>query len=197
MSAGPDGVWTSGIFKEPVAGAVWLRTTNLDGDGQADLTNHGGPDKAVLVYSADHYPRWTAELSRDDLPHGAFGENFTVAGLDELTVCIGDTFQIGAAHVQVSQPRQPCWKLERRLRHPGMIGLVQATSRSGWYVRVLREAQVAPDTPVTLLHRPHPEWTIARASQAMRYRLEQPAEAAALGCCPELATSWRSRLPVA
>ena len=90
-----DQTWTSGIVKAPVDGPVWLGRTNLAGDGQADLVNHGGLDKAVLSYAAAHYPGWRRELERPDLPHGAFGENFTVDGLTEDAVCIGDTYTLG------------------------------------------------------------------------------------------------------
>jgi len=105
--------WRSGIFKEEVDEPVWLGRTNLVGDGQADLKHHGGPEKAVHVYAAAHYPAWQRELQRADLTYGAFGENFTVEGQTEETVCIGDTYRVGDAVVQVSQPRQPCWKPAR------------------------------------------------------------------------------------
>ena len=103
--------WTTGFIKGPVAGPVWAGSLNLTGDGQADRTNHGGPDKAVCVYPADHYEFWRHDLGLPDIPLGAFGENFTVAGLGEADVCIGDVWAVGDAVFQVSQPRQPCWKL--------------------------------------------------------------------------------------
>src|ERR1700686_4067031 len=90
-----DKPWTTGFFKAPVEGPVWVGTTNLEGDGQADLENHGGVDKAVLAYSADHYPRWRRELGMPDLPYGAFGENFTITGLSEESVHVGDIYGIG------------------------------------------------------------------------------------------------------
>src|SRR6202790_5421825 len=101
-----DKPWTTGFFKTPVEGPVSVGTTNLEGDGQADLENHGGIDKAVLAYSADHYAIWRGELTMD-MPHGAFGENLTIAGLNEESVHIGDLFGIGEATFEVSQPRQP------------------------------------------------------------------------------------------
>ena len=94
-----DRPWTSGFFKTPVAGPVFLGTTNLDGDGQADLVNHGGPDKAVCAYSADHYDAWRRELGLTEMPFGAYGENFTIGGLDEAGVCIGDVWRVGEATV--------------------------------------------------------------------------------------------------
>src|SRR6266404_307681 len=102
---------STGIFKEPVAGGVMLRTLNLDGDRQADLTVHGGPTKAVYAYPSEHYNYWRAELPEMDLPQGMFGENFTTEGLNEGSVNIGDRFRIGSAEVIVTEPRMPCYKL--------------------------------------------------------------------------------------
>src|ERR1700746_2504362 len=113
--------WTTGFFKTPVEGPVFAGSTNLSGDGQADLKNHGGIDKAVLAYSADHYPKWRDELWIPDMPCGAFGENLTIAGWGEESVCIGDIFRIGPVIFEVSQPRQPCWKLARRWRRHELV----------------------------------------------------------------------------
>ena len=189
-----DQPWSSGFFKGPVVGSLRLGRTNLAGDGQADLRNHGGPDKAVLAYAAGHYPAWRQELERPDLPHGAFGENFTVAGLDEESVCIGDTYQLGQARVQVSQPRQPCWKLGRRWRMEDLPGRVLATGRSGWYLRVLLEGTVEPGVAMVLVERPFPEWTVARVTAVMRGRQGDPATAARLAACPLLSVGWRRTL---
>src|ERR1700676_163268 len=100
-----DKPWTTGFFKTPIEGPVFVGTANLAGDGQADLKNHGGVDKAVLAYSADHYPEWREERRMPDMPHGAFGENLTIAGLSEESVCIADISRIGEATSEVSQPR--------------------------------------------------------------------------------------------
>jgi MOSC domain-containing protein YiiM len=198
LDSGPDdssgSSWESGIFKERVAGPVWLGRLNLAGDGQADMRNHGGPDRAVLAYSADHYPLWREELDRRDLAHGVFGENLTIAGLTEDTVCIGDSFALGDAVLQVSQPRQPCWKLERRLGQPGLVEMVLATGRGGWYCRVLREGYVEAGTSMVRLERPFPEWTITRAHDAMRRRGEDPESAARLALCTALSAGWREVL---
>lgn len=126
-----DKAWTTGFFKKPIDGPVFVGRTNLAGDGQADLKNHGGVDKAVLAYSADHYPKWRPELGLPDMPCGAFGENLTIAGLNERLVCIGDTFQIGRVTFGVSQPRQPCWKLGRRWRMHELVRLVIGNGRTG------------------------------------------------------------------
>ena len=191
----PEGrPWRSGFVKEPVAGLVRLGRTGLNGDGQADERHHGGPEQALLAYAADHYPGWRAELGRPDFPHGAFGENLTIAGLDETTVCIGDTFAIGEARVQVSQPRTPCWKIGRRWAIPDLTKRVETTGRTGWYLRVLVEGEIAAGVPVLLVGRPYPEWTIARAHAVRRAQRRDPAAAAALAACPRLSPAWRSAL---
>jgi len=189
-----DRLWTSGFFKEPVSGAIRVGRTNLEGDGQADLVNHGGWDKAVLAYSADHYPGWRAELERHDLPFGAFGENLTVSGQSEADVCIGDTFAIGQARLQVTQPRQPCWKLARRWRVKDLPARVIATGRSGWYLRVLEEAEIEAGLPIELLERPYPEWTALHAAEIMYDRRHRVQEAHALAACPLLSAAWREVL---
>ena len=125
--------WTSAFVKEPVAGRVFLSRTGLAGDGKADREVHGGPERAALAYAAGHYLRWRAELEMPNLPHGAFGENFTVAGLDETTACIADTLAIGEAIVQVSTPRGPCWKIARRWQRADLLRRVaqMAARRKG------------------------------------------------------------------
>ena len=157
-----DRVWRTGFYKEPVLGPVWLGKTNLDGDGQADRRFHGGPNQAVLAYSADHYPLWREELEIPDMTFGAFGENFSIAGLTEKTVCIGDIYAIGETRMQITKPRQPCWKLARRWRGPDLVERVLATGRSGWYLRVLAEGIVEAGMRVVLLEQPYPEQTIAQ-----------------------------------
>lgn len=189
-----DRPWTTGFDKRPVAGPVWLGVTNLDGDGQADLAHHGGPDKAVLAYSADHYEPWRRELEMPVLPFGAFGENFTVEGLTERTVCLGDIWQAGDAVLQVSQPRQPCWKLARRWRLKTLALRVQESGRTGWYLRVLNEGVVAAGLPLQLRDRPHPIWTVERANWVMHFDKSDLTAAAELAALPPLAASWRATL---
>lgn len=186
--------WSSGIRKDPVTGPIRLGRLNLEGDGQADRKNHGGPDKAVCVYPAAHYDHWRRDLRRPDLPYGAFGENFTLAGVVEGDVAIGDVFRIGDAVVQVSQPRQPCWKLARRWKVEDLALRVQRTGFTGWYFRVLEEGVVERGMRLHLLERPHPEWTIARANQVMHDAVDDRAAAAALAACPALSESWRRTL---
>jgi MOSC domain-containing protein YiiM len=189
-----DQEWTSGFYKAPVAGPVHIGATNIVGDGQADLAVHGGVDKAVLAYSADHYPAWRALLDLPELGPGAFGENLTIANITESDVCIGDRFQCGEAILEVTQPRQPCWKLARRWRLITLPKLVVQTGRSGWYLRVVREGEVAAGAAFTLVQRPHPSWTIERANSVMHGKLPEPAERAELAGLPELSASWRAQL---
>src|SRR5665213_1189585 len=189
-----DQPWTTGFFKIPVRGPVYVGVTSLDGDGQADLVNYGGVDKAVLAYSADHYPKWRRELQLPEMPYGAFGENLTISGLNEELVCIGDTFRIGPVKLQVSQPRQPCWKLARRWRMHELTGIVVRNGRTGWYFRVEEEGEVEAGMPVTLIDRPNPEWTVARANQILHHMKMDLAATLELSHVPELAESWVEEL---
>jgi MOSC domain-containing protein YiiM len=186
--------WTTAFFKEPVAGPVWAGCTNLAGDSQADLENHGGVDKAVLAYSADHYPYWREHLGQPDLPYGAFGENLTISGTDEHGVCIGDVWQAGAVRLQVSQPRQPCWKMSRRWQIDDLARQVIANGKSGWYLRVLAAGELVGGLSLELLDRPHSDWTVARASDVMHHRKCDLSAAAELAALPELAASWQQAL---
>jgi len=127
-------------------------------------------DKAVCAYSADHYPEWRRTLRITPFEFGAFGENVTIEGLTEHTVCIGDVWALGDAVVQVSVPRQPCWKLARKWRRDSLADEVRTSGRTGWYFRVLREAQVARGADLTLMERPHPAWTVAAANAVMHDR---------------------------
>jgi MOSC domain-containing protein YiiM len=138
-----DGLVETGIFKQPVAGTVRVRRTNLDGDRQADLSVHGGVDKAVYGYPSEHYPVWRAELGRDDLGWGMFGENLTTEGLDESGARIGDVFAIGTALLEVSQPRLPCFKLGLKFGRPDMVKRFLKSGRLGFYFRVRREGTLA------------------------------------------------------
>ena len=133
---------STGIFKEPVEGRVMMRKLNLDGDRQADLSVHGGPQKAVYVYPSEHYEFWKRELPEMDLPWGMFGENLTTTGLFETELNIGDTFRIGAAEVMVTQPRMPCYKLGIRFGRTDIIKRFLLSERSGFYLSVLKEGEV-------------------------------------------------------
>jgi MOSC domain-containing protein YiiM len=191
--------WTTAFWKSPVAGPVAVRRTNLDGDGQADLVNHGGPDKAVCVYTLDHYTYWRdvfaeAGIALDAIEPGAFGENFSVEGLDESTVCIGDVWRIGDAMFQVSQPRQPCWKLARRWGIKTLAAQVIENGKTGWYLRVLEEGTIAAGMEILRVERPCPEWTVERANWVMHKAKSNRDAARELSLVASLSESWREEL---
>jgi len=142
---------STGIFKEPVAGRVVLRTLNLDGDRQADLSVHGGPSKAVYAYPSEHYEYWRHELPEMKLPWGMFGENFTTAGLFEPELSVGDKFRVGSASLMVTEPRMPCYKLGIRFGRSDIVKRFLASERTGFYFAVLQEGEVGMDDPIELI----------------------------------------------
>lgn len=144
---------STGIFKHQVHGAVIVRYLDLDGDEQADLTVHGGRDKAVYVYPSEHYALWRKELPELEFPYGAFGENLTVDGMLETEVRIGDVLRIGTAEFVVTQPRMPCYKLAVRFDRVDMLKRLLRTGRSGFYLRVLKEGVLTAGDAI--------EWTRA------------------------------------
>jgi MOSC domain-containing protein YiiM len=143
----------TGIFKNPVEGRVRMRMLNLDGDGQADLTVHGGPSKALYVYPAEHYGPWRRELPALSLPWGMFGENLTAYGLLESDVRIGDRFRIGSTEVAVTEPRMPCYKLGLKFGRDDIVKRFLARRRTGFYLAVLKEGQVAAGDSVQRIGR--------------------------------------------
>lgn len=138
----------TGIFKQPVERRLHVGRLNLEGDQQADLSVHGGPHQAVYVYPFEHYASWQQELGRDDFAFGQFGENFTVSGMLENQVCIGDVFRIGSALFQVTQPRVPCFKLATKMGTPEFPKLFMASARTGFYLRVMEEGNVGAGDPI-------------------------------------------------
>ncbi len=189
-----DKPWQTGFYKEPRSEPLWLGYEGFRGDEQADRRYHGGPEKAVCVYPSEHYPYWCETLGIADLPHGAFGENLTLQGLLETTVCIGDRFSLGEAEIQISQPRQPCWKLARRWHVKDLTARVEQTGFTGFYFRVLRHGQVGTGDTLTLLDRPFPLWTIERCNQVMHHPEDDAESAASLASCPLLSSSWKDAL---
>ena len=185
---------TSAIWKEPVNGPVWLDPNGLHGDRVADTTHHGGPWRAVLMYSANHYPRWRQEWNRRELSAGAFGENLTVRGIQESIVCLGDRFEVGEALIEVTSPRGPCWKLARRHGVPDLVEVIKANHRHGWYLRVLRPGWIEAGQAVTLVDRPYPQWTIERCG-GVRWRKDADLDdARLLADCPALIPDWREKM---
>lgn len=152
---------TTGIFKEPVEDRARLRRLNLDGDRQADLSVHGGPSKAVYAYPSEHYEYWREQLPGVDLPWGMFGENLTVEGLREDRVNIGDRFRIGSAHVMMTEPRLPCYKLAAKFRRDDIIKRFLHSGRTGFYFAVLQEGEVGAGDDITVLSRDENAITVA------------------------------------
>jgi MOSC domain-containing protein YiiM len=180
----------TGIFKTSIAMPLMLTRTGLIGDQQADLLNHGGPDKAVCVYSADHFPYWEKEWGKP-VEAGAFGENFTVQGLTEAIMHIGDTFRIGEAVVQVSQPRSPCYKLGVKHLMPELPLHVQQAGHTGYYFRVLQEGIVQEGDELILEQRHEIGLSIAAANELMYVNKEDRDGISRLLSVQELAESWK------
>jgi ferredoxin-NADP reductase/MOSC domain-containing protein YiiM/ferredoxin len=163
-----DRVVHTGIWKQPVAGPVMARRLNLDGDGQGDLNGHGGEQRAVMVYQAESYEHWRGALSRPDLDWGGFGENFTVDGLADDAVCIGDRYRIGEAEFEVTQPRTTCYRVGLRLEEPRMASLLVSHRRPGFYFRVLREGAVQAGDDIVQISA-GPEQISVAATDALLY----------------------------
>jgi MOSC domain-containing protein YiiM len=188
---------TTSIFKEPVKGRVALRNLNLDGDKQSDLSVHGGEHKAVYCYPVEHFEYWRAELPGRSLPLGIFGENFTIEGLNEDTVHIGDQFAIGSAEVVVSQPRLPCYKLGIRFDSDDMVKRFLASGRTGFYLAVAREGEVGAGDEITRLsHDPDSisVSTINRLYVAKAYDAEDLREVQRARALSALPDSWKQYL---
>lgn len=163
----------SGIAKRAASGAVPLGVNGFQGDEQGDPRVHGGPDKAVHHYPADHYADWRSELPGHallDAP-GAFGENLSTLGWTEHNVCIGDVVQVGGAILELSQGRQPCWKLDDRFAQPGMARRVQASGRTGWYYRVRQPGLIASGDLMTIVERPFADWPLRRLLDLLYRRM--------------------------
>ena len=185
--------WTTGFYKSPVLEDVEVTRLGIVGDGQGDLTVHGGPDKAVCVYPMEHYKYWEDSLGLK-MSAGAFGENFTIADGLESGVCIGDSYQIDDVIFQVTQPRQPCWKLSRRWKTKNLTALVQDTGKTGWYFRVLKGGKISPSNEICLLDRAHEGWTIDVCNEVMHHAKADLERAFTLAQIPELSESWQLSL---
>ena len=184
----------TGIFKEPVSGVVTLRTLNLDGDRQADLSVHGGVYKAVYGYPSEHYEFWRQELPGANLSPGAFGENFTTEGLSEIDLHVGDRLRIGTAVLMVRQPRSPCYKLAAKFQRDDMIARFLHSGRSGFYFSVEQEGAVETGDAFELLSREPEGVTIAELNRLYvddKYNRELLDKAIAT---PALPNDWRDYL---
>lgn len=189
---GPQGQ-PSAIDKQPVSGPVVVGALGLTGDNQGDRQHHGGRDKAVHAYSISHYPFWAAELpsATPNLFPGGFGENLVAEGLDESGLCLGDLWKVGTALLQVSQARQPCWKLNLRFALPDMARRVQRSGRSGWYFRVLETGIITTGDSAKLISRPRVAWPLDRVPRVL-YRDTMDRDALTeLADMPDLPETWR------
>ncbi len=181
---------TTGIFKAPVAGTIRVAFLNLEGDRQADLTVHGGKDKAVYAYPSEHYEYWRAVLPRPEIEWGAFGENLTTAGFDEESIAVGDRLRIGSALLEVAQPRIPCFKMALRFDDQSMVKRFLQSRRTGFYVRVIEEGELAAGDSIDRIA--HGSITIAdvlRAGYDKPGDLELIRRAASATALPE---AWRA-----
>jgi MOSC domain-containing protein YiiM len=188
-------VW-SGIAKQPVepTSELWLSLTNLSGDGQADLTVHGGPEKAVYAYPSEHLPAWSAELD-DELGPAPFGENLSTRGVLEADVRIGDVWSWGGALLQVCQPRWPCFKLALHRGRSDVQAAMRRTGRTGWYLRVLEPGVVPAAGPIEVVRADDAGVTVADAHHAMAdTHLDDRAAVEAVAAHPALAAEWREPL---
>jgi MOSC domain-containing protein YiiM len=182
---------TIGIFKRPIAGRVRVRSLNIDGDRQADLTVHGGIDKAVYTYPHEHYAHWERELGRHDFTLGQFGENLTTSGLLEDDVRIGDLFAIGSARFEVSQPRVPCFKLALRMEMPQFPKLLLKSQRTGFYLRVVQDGEIGAGDTISRVATDPQQMTVrevfdvAYGESSGRSATQRAME------MPALAASWR------
>lgn len=189
---GADGM-LSAIDKQAVGRPLLAGPLGLDGDEQADRKHHGGVDKAIHAYALVHMPAWAAELPgrAERFRPGAFGENLAIVGATEADFCLGDRWRVGGALLEVSQCRQPCWKLNVRFDVPDMARRVQESGRNGWYFRVIGSGMIAPGDAGILANRPNPDWSLARVSHLLyRDRMNRPALEELAGL-PGLTESWK------
>ncbi|WLV25290.1 MOSC domain-containing protein [Aciduricibacillus chroicocephali] len=185
--------WETGMFKETVEGKHYLTFTGLSGDEVADTKNHGGPDKAIFAYPIGHYTYFSNNENLK-MPVGGMGENLAVLEMDELTVCIGDKYKFGEAIIEVSQPRQPCWKPARRFKRKELALKIQESGKTGWYFRVLKEGNVHSKVDLHLIERPYPQWSIAACNDMMHRQKDNLVLIDELASCPPLADSWKKTL---
>jgi len=165
---------STGIFKQPVSGTIKLRKLNLDGDRQADLSVHGGPNKAVYGYPSEHYEYWRKELPNMEFPWGVFGENLTTAGLTEEGLHVGDKLRVGTALLMVTQPRVPCFKLGIRFGRDDMIKRFLASGLSGFYFAVVEEGELAAGSEIEIVHRDPEKVTVGDIHRLYSHKSSDP-----------------------
>ncbi len=189
---GPDQI-PSGIVKTPTKEPLWLGLEGFESDAQGDRRHHGGPDKAVHHYPFEHYDVWRSVIGPCGAldAAGAFGENLSTKGVTEADIAIGDVFRLGGAVIEVSQGRQPCWKLNHRFGVADMALQVQRSGRTGWYYRVRQEGLVRPDSTLERIERRTPEWPLARLWRILYVNTLDMEELSAMSALPDLPDSWR------
>ena len=197
----------SGIIKQRLSGSARILSHGIDGDAQADRRVHGGPEKALHQFAAEHFADLQAAFpaAAAALLPGSIGENLSTAGMTETNSCIGDVFRLGTALIQLSQPRRPCWKIDRRYGEDGIAQHIELAGCTGWYFRVLEVGQANPDDTLMLIERCHENWTVLRINdleQALRPTLEELEAASRLNAlnaawCERFAQryEWRQRNP--
>jgi MOSC domain-containing protein YiiM len=187
----------SAIAKQPTSGPVAVGMLGLEGDQVADLVHHGGVDKAIHHYPHDHYATWQEELDGHELLEapGGFGENISTTGLVETELRIGDRLRLGTALVEVSQGRQPCWKVDHRFQRKGVMARIVRTGRSGWYYRVLEPGEVAAGDMLEMVERGPAEWPVERVFRILIAggHKHEPEALTVLADLPQLAIDWRER----
>jgi MOSC domain-containing protein YiiM len=184
----------SAIGKARTTGRLWLSATGLVGDEQADLAVHGGPEKAMHHYAVDNYAFWKDELPEKAMHFvaGGFGENLSSNGMTEKDICIGDVFRIGGAVVQVTQGRQPCWKLSAHVGLGDMAARFQKSGLTGWYYRVIEEGFIGEGDDIALVERPQPDWSLATVIAARFDTALDPDTARKLAEIDEMSRSWHA-----
>jgi len=183
--------WRTAYRKDEVEGPVHAGALGLEGDEQGNREVHGGPQMAVLAYAASHYPIWRREAGLEAMGPGAFGENFTLEGVDETSVCIGDAWEGDHAAFEVSQPRGPCANIARFWNVPDLLRRVSESGRVGWYLRVTREGAVTRGEALRLVARPQPEWPVARVFRLRKDPAGDPTGVRELSVLAPLSPGWR------
>ncbi|UHA72124.1 MOSC domain-containing protein [Paenibacillus sp. 481] len=181
----------SGMVKQPLSEPTMLHELGFEGDGVADTKHHGGRDKAVCVYAAEHYAYWSSEWNRE-LPHAAFGENITTSGMLEHEIHVGDTFKLGEAVVQISQPRQPCFKVAARYDMKEVPVWMQDTGYTGYYVRVLQPGLVRPDDKLERISVDPNGVTVQYANEVMHHKRDGEDGVRKMLAVKALSRSWRA-----
>lgn len=191
---GPERV-PSGFVKQAVCSRVAVEPLGIEGDEQADLRVHGGPEKAVYGYSAGHYAAWRSEFPEHRMLFvgGGLGENLSIEGMDETTICVGDVHAIGSALLQVCQPRQPCFKLALRFDDTRLPAAMVRSGRSGWYYRVIGGGTISPGDAVRLWQRPNPDFAFSRLVEIVNFNDATMAELDRLANMPGVAGRLRLR----